>query len=79
MTDDLVTACPRCDATRILSIVGSGNSTDRPRDHGWRCRECGHRFDEPVHRDRRHAWSPGSSLIAELDALDPDDVGGESA
>lgn len=74
MDDDLVRACPACDrASQITSWQGHGH-----RAHGeerYRCVRCGERFDEPVIRERKN--SPGrSGLVAKLEKMDPDDLGG---
>ena len=37
--------CPRCESAAIETCVSRGYLRDT--DHDWRCKDCGHPFDDP--------------------------------
>lgn len=66
-------ACPECDA---------GGHSWRRTDGSYRCKNCGHEYDDPVERpykvDRVPTVDrPTNGLAVELDRMDPDEIGGE--
>jgi hypothetical protein len=79
--DDGIQCCPECESSDI-SVRAPGpraptRHSDQSKTSGarWRCRECGHRFDEPDRRPSRRGRS-ASHLAAKLADPDvgPDDV-----
>jgi transposase-like protein len=70
----LVKACPKCDFTTIVANPGGMQRSQEPATD-YRCRECGHAFDEPVEREaRNNASVRGDCLAGKLDTMDPDDL-----
>lgn len=63
----LITACPECDVAHITPAT-------KHTDTKWRCKKCGHKFDEPVMRQPR-SKSTLTGLPAKLEAMDPAEVG----
>lgn len=67
-----ITACPDCRGSFIRRATRHSN-------WNWRCEDCGSRFDEPIHRQRKRkkgSFNPGSTA-ALLEGLDADAIGGE--
>lgn len=76
---DLVRACPECDMGGNV-VARSGRQDWQVSDERYRCGQCGATFDEFVERERRSKCGHAAdSLVAKLQDLDPDAVGGETA
>lgn len=78
--DETITACPECDSaairTRNTRSVHSTSDDHRRYD----CKNCGHKFNEPQRRERRHTGSingdTGAAALLNADPSDFDDVFG---
>lgn len=60
-----VEACPECDRTSVAR-----RQTKRPT---FRCKKCGHRFDEPVEREARGPHTTALQAKA-LETMTPEDL-----
>lgn len=66
--EDKIEACPECDD----SSFHVNKHPDRPDYH---CPQCGHRFDTPRIRDRKHtARGPMHGIARTLDQIDDVDI-----
>jgi transposase-like protein len=74
--DDLTTACPTCDSTKLYRRSRSIQRKAGEYEHTWRCESCGERFDEPTVRKRKHNAInfESGSLADKLYRADPDEV-----
>jgi len=74
--DDLTTACPACDSTKLYRRSRSIQRKAGEYEHTWRCESCGERFDEPKIRERKHNAInfESGSLADKLYNADPDEV-----
>jgi len=73
-----VEACPGCDSTNFRALTSHPAGSHRQDDADYACKNCTHRFDEPVEREsRQHSASQDHThgLPKTLSELDPDDVG----
>lgn len=74
--DGEVRACPECDKAGITPRQGW--SRLQVGEEKYRCRKCGHRFDEPKVREPKDSSHPGG-LQKKLLEMDPDDLAGGTA
>jgi hypothetical protein len=63
---DEIPICPDCGDSHIYAC--RPRWTDDPNPPRFRC-DCGHRFDEPEHRERQHEPAL-TGLVAELKEAD---------
>jgi len=75
MTDDTVTACPKCDSVKIETRQPSTPVSNAAIEHEWRCADCGRSFDDPRERPpQNEAWAASRSglarELAEADSLE---------
>lgn len=50
---DVVEVCPECDQGGLAWIKHSTEGRNATHPHDYRCKKCGHTFDEPVCRPSR--------------------------
>lgn len=72
-----VDACPRedCQSSNLRVRNPSSPSSNPETTHRYRCKDCGHEFDDPIEREAQAAQditTPGHAAAAA--AADPDDV-----
>jgi len=73
-TDDgKAKTCPECDSAdlyqRRLKKPGQTTTVGSPNDQ-YRCKDCGHTFDDPNTRERKHGQYGHQAKYAHLDAED---------
>jgi len=71
--DGKAKSCPECDSADLYQRrLGKGgqNATVGSPDDQYRCKDCGHTFDEPNARDKEHGQYGDQAKYAHLDAED---------
>lgn len=72
---DTVKACPECDSTNNQRLTHSTSSAST-HDFNYSCRDCGHRFHQPVEREPKGHQNTirKDTLAARLEAANADEV-----